>query len=91
MNAKLMTHYKIDPRFGTNELFKELGLKAKEMNIKLVMDMIPNHCGSFHWFFIDPPMKNWFNNQSEFKQTTHRSFSSKTSGTSLYQQINCHI
>ena len=65
-------YYKIDPRFGTNELFKELGLKAKEMNVKLVMDMIPNHCGSFHWFFIDPPMKNWFNNQSEFKQTTHR-------------------
>ena len=42
------------------------------MGIKLVMDMIPNHCGSFHWFFTDPPMQNWFNNQNEFKQTSHR-------------------
>ena len=65
-------YYKIDPRFGTNELFKELSLKSKDMGIKLVMDMIPNHCGSFHWFFKDPPMKNWFNNQNEYKRTTHR-------------------
>ena len=65
-------YYKIDPRFGTNELFKELSEKAERMNIKLVMDMIPNHCGSEHWFFKDPPMDDWFNNQSEFKVTSHR-------------------
>ena len=65
-------YYKIDPRFGTNELFKELSLKSKDMGIKLVMDMIPNHCGSFHWFFKDPPMQNWFNNQNEYKRTSHR-------------------
>lgn len=65
-------YYKIDPRFGTNELFRDLGLKSKDMGIKLVMDMIPNHCGSFHWFFLDPPMDNWFNNQYEYKRTSHR-------------------
>ncbi len=65
-------YYKVDPRFGTNELFKELSYKSKEMGIKLVMDMIPNHCGSEHWFFKDPPMEDWFNNQSGFKQTSHR-------------------
>jgi len=65
-------YYKVDPRFGTNELFRELSINAKEKGIKLVMDMIPNHCGSEHWFFKDPPMDNWFNNQSGFKQTNHR-------------------
>ena len=65
-------YYKVDPRFGTNELFRELSINAKEKGIKLVMDMIPNHCGSEHWFFKDPPMDNWFNNQSGFKQTSHR-------------------
>ena len=65
-------YYKVDPRFGTNELFKELSLKSKEKGIKLVMDMIPNHCGSEHWFFKDPPMDDWINNQSKFKQTSHR-------------------
>ena len=65
-------YYKVDPRFGTNELFKKLSSKAREKEIKLVMDMIPNHCGSEHWFFKDPPMDNWINNQSGFKQTSHR-------------------
>ncbi len=65
-------YYKIDPRFGTNELFLELSQKAKKRGIKLVMDMIPNHCGSEHWFFKDPPMDDWINNQSQFKQTSHR-------------------
>ena len=65
-------YYKVDPRFGSNELFKELSVNAKEKGIKLVMDLIPNHCGSEHWFFKDPPMDNWFNNQSGFKQTSHR-------------------
>ena len=65
-------YYKIDPRFGSNELFQELSISAKEKGIKLVMDLIPNHCGSEHWFFKDPPMDNWFNNQSGFKQTSHR-------------------
>jgi len=65
-------YYNIDPRFGTNELFKELNFKAKKMDIKIVMDMIPNHCGSEHWFFKDPPMEDWFNHQSGFKQTSHR-------------------
>jgi len=65
-------YYKVDPRFGTNELFRELSEKANKMGIKLVMDIIPNHCGSEHWFFKDPPMDNWFNNQSGFKQTSHR-------------------
>ena len=65
-------YYKIDPRFGTNELFLELSQKAKKRGIKFVMDIIPNHCGSEHWFFKDPPMEDWFNNQSGFKQTSHR-------------------
>ena len=65
-------YYKIDPRFGTNELFLELSQKAKKRGIKLVMDMIPNHCGSEHWFFKDPPVDDWINNQSGFKQTSHR-------------------
>ena len=65
-------YYKVDPRFGSNELFRELSLKSKKKGIKLVMDLIPNHCGSEHWFFKDPPMEDWFNNQSGFKQTSHR-------------------
>ena len=35
------------------------------------MDVIPNHCGSEHWFFKDPPTQDWFNNQNNYKNTTH--------------------
>ena len=64
-------YYKVDPRFGSNQKFIELSKKAKEKGIKIIMDIIPNHCGSEHWFFLDPPMSNWFNNQNNFVNTTH--------------------
>lgn len=64
-------YYKIDPRFGNNKLFKELSYKASQKGIKIIMDVIPNHCGSEHWFFKDPPTQDWFNNQNNYKNTTH--------------------
>lgn len=64
-------YYKVDPRFGSNIKFKELTEKAAQKNIKIIMDIIPNHCGSEHWFFKDPPTQDWFNNQNEYQNTTH--------------------
>lgn len=69
--------YKVDPRFGTNEEYAELTRKAKEKGIKVIMDMIVNHCGSFHWWMNDFPAKDWVNYQEEYLNgeyqiTTHR-------------------
>ena len=64
-------YYQVDPRFGTNQKFKELTQKASEKGIKIIMDIIPNHCGSEHWFFKDPPTYDWFNNQDQYKNTSH--------------------
>ena len=64
--------YRVDPRFGTNEEFKELTEKADAMGIKMVMDVIPNHCGSEHWFVKDPPFDNWLNYNNTYVQTSHR-------------------
>ena len=38
--------YQVDPRFGSNEEYIELVDKAHEKGMKVVMDMIFNHCGS---------------------------------------------
>jgi len=65
-------YYKIDPRFGSNELYKELSKEAKEKGIKLLMDMIPNHCGSEHWWIKDPPTKDWFHYPDKKTKTTHQ-------------------
>ena len=47
--------YRVDPRFGSNEEYQQLNEVADEKGIKLVMDMILNHCGSEHWWMNDLP------------------------------------
>ena len=65
-------YYKVDRRFGTNEEYKTLIDKAHSKGLKVVMDMIFNHCGSEHFFFKDKPSSDWFNNSEKFVQTTYR-------------------
>lgn len=64
--------YKVDPRFGTNEEYRQLSEELKKRDMKLIMDMIFNHCGSEHWWMEDMPMPDWINNYPEYKITTHR-------------------
>jgi len=66
-------YYKVDPRFGSNEEYVDLSMKAREKGMGMIMDIIVNHCGSFHWWMDDPPFANWLNNQSgEYQETNHR-------------------
>jgi glycosidase len=53
--------YKVDPRFGSNESYRQLTAEARSKGIKMVMDMIVNHCGSLHWWMNDLPSANWLN------------------------------
>ena len=64
--------YKIDRRFGTNEKYRDFCTLAKMKGIKVIMDMILNHCGSEHWFVLDPPTEDWLNFQHSFRQTSHK-------------------
>jgi len=64
--------YKVDSRFGSNEEYKKLAELAKSKGIKLIMDMILNHCGSGHWWMRDPPTDDWINFQDIYTQTNHR-------------------
>ena len=64
-------HYKVDPRFGTLEEYKELALKARAKGIKLIYDAVLNHIGSSHWWMQDLPFRNWLNFPESKTQTTH--------------------
>ncbi len=64
--------YKVDPRLGSNEKYRELGKLAKQQGIKLIMDMIFNHCGSEHWWMKDMPSNDWINFYPDFVRTNHR-------------------
>lgn len=68
-------YYKVDPRFGTNEEYRTLISKAHDRGIKVVMDMIFNHCGVNHPWINDMPSKDWFNHpdyQNNFVQTSFK-------------------
>jgi len=65
-------YYKVDRRFGTNEEYADLIAKSHEKGLKVVMDMIFNHCGSEHFFFKDRPTKDWFNFPEGYVQTSYK-------------------
>ncbi len=52
-------YYHIDSRFGSNELYKTLVEKAREKGIGIIMDIVPNHCGTEHWWMNDLPFQDW--------------------------------
>ena len=54
-------YYRVDPRFGTNEDYARLVAEAHAKGLKVVMDMIFNHCGYDHPWVKDMPSKDWFN------------------------------
>lgn len=68
-------YYQIDRRFGSNEDFCALVEKAHEKDLKVVMDMIFNHCGSENYLFKDKPSKDWFNYRSNYVQTSFKTAS----------------
>lgn len=64
-------YYHIDPRFGTNELYKEMVQTAHAKGLKIIMDMVPNHCGLAHWWINDLPYQDWIHQFPTFTQTNN--------------------
>ena len=67
-------YYHIDPRYGSNELYREMVEQAHAKGIKFIMDMVPNHCGGTHWWMKDLPYQDWINQFDQFTNT-HNVFS----------------
>ena len=64
--------YRADPRYGSNDEFKKLISEAHNRGMKVVMDMIFNHIGSFHWWMNDLPSKDWIHHFDDFTRTNYR-------------------
>jgi len=70
-------YYKIDPRFGTNDDYKQLSYEMQQKNMKLIMDYVTNHWGSKHWMIQDLPTKDWIHfwndgDETGFKRSNYR-------------------
>ena len=63
--------YKVDPRFGSNEQYRDFVAKAKSKGLGVIMDMIINHAGSGHWWMDDLPSADWLNVPNARTITSH--------------------
>lgn len=64
--------YKIDPRFGSNELYKKLVEEAHNQGLKIILDHVSNHIGINHYWVKNLPMHDWFNGTPEnFIKASH--------------------
>ncbi|MDU4697226.1 MAG: glycoside hydrolase family 13 protein [Paenibacillus sp.] len=60
-------YLQIDPQFGTVQDLQELVQKCHERDIKVILDLVINHCGFYHPYFQDvvqkgeaSDYKDWF-------------------------------
>ena len=61
-------YYHIDPRFGDNALYKDFVAASHEKGIKVIMDIVTNHCGTAHWWMDDAPFKDWYHVTEPYMQ-----------------------
>lgn len=81
-------YYSIDPRYGSNELFRSLVREGHEKGVKTIMDVVTNHCGTAHWWFGDIPDETWFNG-TEFHQGNGVFSTVMDPNSSQYDKDNC--
>jgi len=62
----VMDYRDVDPQYGTMENFDRLLKEAHKRNIKIIMDMVPNHTSYLHPWFIESrsskfnPKRDWY-------------------------------
>ena len=65
-------YYQVDPRYGSNDDYCRFVETAHAKGIKVVQDMVFNHCGSKNFLFTDLPDSTWFNYNSHYVQTSYK-------------------
>jgi cyclomaltodextrinase / maltogenic alpha-amylase / neopullulanase len=62
----LTDYFGVNPRLGTLDDIRQLVARAHELGLRLILDFVPNHCGSGHPHFQDAvsrpdsPYRDWF-------------------------------
>jgi len=64
-------YYHIDSRFGTNALYRDFVREAHDKGLKVLMDVVTNHCSSSHWWMKDLPFADWVHRKDTLEITNH--------------------
>lgn len=80
--------YEIDPHFGNIGDYCDFVDAAHKKGLKVIMDMVFNHCGIDHPFVKNPPIKDWFNDlgDGECKLTNYSPLSAYDKYASEYDK-----
>lgn len=62
-------YYRIDPRYGTNELFCTYVEECHRRDLKVIMDIVPNHSSTSHWWYSDQPFEDWTHKWDSYTQS----------------------
>jgi len=65
-------HYKVEPRFGGNEKYKQLSDELHKRGMKLIQDAVYNHVGLYHFTVQDKPMKDWLHEWPSYTGTSYK-------------------
>lgn len=65
-------HYKIDSRLGTINEYKSLINTAHSKDMKIIMDVVFNHCGNEHYLYKNQPDSTCFHQFKDFTRTNYR-------------------
>ena len=81
-------YYKIDPRYGTNELYRTYVDECHKRGLKVIMDIVPNHSSTTHWWYDDQPFEDWTHQWDSYTQsnwTFSTNMDYNASSADLYQ------
>ena len=81
-------YYRIDPRFGSNEMYCELVSQGHARGIKMIMDIVTNHCGSAHWWMKDLPFRDWIHQWPEYTHSNCNFAMQNDPNSATIDQVN---
>ncbi len=62
-------YYKVDPRIGSNNAYRQMVRLAHGRGLKIIMDIVTNHCGGAHWWMKDLPFDDWIHRWPEYTRS----------------------
>ncbi len=63
--------YNVDPRLGNIQDYRLLSAALHQRGMKLITDIVLNHCGTEHTWLADSPASDWFNTWDGTPQLTN--------------------
>jgi glycosidase len=65
-------YYKMDPRFGSIDEYIGFVAASHQKGLKVIMDMVSNHCGIWNWWMNDLPFEDWIHQWPTYTQSNFK-------------------